>query len=640
MSIEFAIKDISRKWDQSWSYIRAVLIIIAIPTFIIHLINGLGLEIFSDERYFNFTTYDFFLQYYKLIIYFTIAISVSWVLVINHSIITNKSKDLAIMKAVGTIQRTINSFYISELLLIDLIGIILGLLAGYLGYMVIFLIFGLLGSSSVIYIDLIFMPVTIGIIFILSYFVNGRELRKISDKKYAEISSGDIKSGYSAVGGLQLIPKFIANLGFKVKIAVTNLTRKKKQFYRTLLTVALSLSILTTLVTGIATVGNSLKAQIKGAQGENILILGHQDLINTYQQRYEEFSNPTLTFTNQEYDFLDSQYQFNESVIDNIMSDSKYSNIGVKYYDKRLFFYDYAHEGTGIRIIGDFDEYQQVGKERQSFIPVVGLEFKDYKDDWSVFGTINTTEDPDPCALVGDTLANAFFEAAIYQSIRFQDGDTRKYKVTGVFYDSFCAGNASYVTLSSIQTDLELLNKINLVVFELDSESAKDNLIEKLTSDIQLELGTNYKVLDLDPTFTDNLKEIDQLLYIVLIIIIIILLTAIGGLMYYQHANFKEKARDYSIMRAIGGGKKIIKSVMFYEELMVLLISSAIALGVSLNFNALFLISDPFLPSIGLFLLIWILISGIMVILARLSIKIQFSDLVEKKMLFLRVFDK
>lgn len=640
MSLNFALKDITRRWTQSSSYVTAIAIIAAVPVFFIYLISGLGIEIFSDTaRLYNFTTFDTFSQYFELVIYLTIAATVIWIITVNHSLVTHKLRDLATMKAVGTVKKKIVGFYIVELLIIDLISMGIGIFVGFMGYLAVFFIYAAQGANPVIFFDYIFIPIMVILVLLLTYFINGWEIRDLYEKDYADISSGDIKSEYSAIGGLRMVPKWIARLGFKAKIAVTNLTRKKRQFYRILIVISLSMSVLITLATGALVVSSSTKGQIEAAQGENVAIFGHEDLITTYELRYQEFSNASLEFNNQEYDFNDSKYLFDESIVSTLQGTGHYGEFGIDWWDKRVFTYNYVLEGTGFQIIGEEGSYQEIGLERESFIPLVGLEFEEYYMDWVVDGDIYSEPQLEPQALVGDTLAHDFFEAATLQSIYLNDLDSGEIEISGVFYDSFCGGNATYLHLDDLRDKLNLGASINLVVIKIDDEGDMNDLIDQLNADLLAELGTQFKALSLIETFEQNIQSINMIREIAIMLVFIIGFTIVLSLLYYQNANFMEKAKDFTVIQAIGGRKKMIRRIVFYEDLMIILVAMSISLGVALNVNV-FLLSNAFMPPIYHVFAIWGLVCGALISSVYLGVYFQIKNLMGNKSKFLRVFEK
>ena len=173
MSINFAVKDLTRKWGQNFSYIKAISVVTAVSVFFINTFNGLGFALFSQvQNLYNFTSYDIFSQYFRFSIYTIIVISVIWIIIVNHSIVTSKSRDISVMKAVGTLKKNLNSFYMTELLIIDILGLILGIFFGYIGYLVLFFVYSFLGFNIIIYIDFFLVPIMVGVALICTYFIN------------------------------------------------------------------------------------------------------------------------------------------------------------------------------------------------------------------------------------------------------------------------------------------------------------------------------------------------------------------------------------------------------------------------------------------------------------------------------------
>jgi ABC-type antimicrobial peptide transport system permease subunit len=152
-------------------------------------------------------------------------------------------------------------------------------------------------------------------------------------------------------------------------------------------------------------------------------------------------------------------------------------------------------------------------------------------------------------------------------------------------------------------------------------------------------MGSEFTAIDISPTLQQNLDSINYLILISWLFIGIFGLIVIMAIINYHYANFREKARDFSIIRAIGGTSKLIKEIIFYEDFMIILLSSIIAFGVSMNFNLLFLMDQPILPPIWQFLVIWLIIDIILTILIRLITKIEFKNIRLRNNLYLRVFD-
>lgn len=619
MSFEFGLKNVFRKWKQSLSYIITIAILTAISIFFIYLGNGLGLVFFNLIPQFNITTSELFSQYFKFIIISSIVITIIWIVIVNHTLIQHKTHDIAIMKAVGAIQKKMRSHFIAVVLVIDIIGVVIGLVAGFILYLVFFFVLSAVGFDIVIYIDFIFSSILVVGIFLATFIVNGYELWKVSNKNYANIAVGDIPRK-AEVQLVDYKPK--KKFGLQIKVALRNLTRKKKSFYRVFLTTAITLSIIVTLTVSVIVISSTSIQSISGAQGDDALVIGHSDVVDHYIQRYEEFSEPDLEFTNNE-NMTKSEYLMNETIIDGIFNSfsSNYT-----YWDKRLLTYQYAYELKGY--IFDVEDgnasYQVIGSNREGYVPVLGLEFKEYTSGWNIFGTLNNASNS---AIVGDTLANAMFESAIYQRIRLQNVSINEYNITGVLIDSFCAGYATYIQLDMLQQDFYLDNYINLVVVGIPSDGNKTFLIQTLQTEITAILGSDFVVRDLTPTFENNIHSLYPFLIISVIVILIETIVIIGSLFLYQLGNFRERAPDFVIIRSMGGTSKFIKSVIFLEDLAIILISSSIAIGVSLIFNSAVLFGDTYLPPLWVIFVVWISACLIVIAIVRISIYFLYKEL-------------
>ncbi len=212
---------------------------------------------------------ELFSQYYKFIIIASIIIAIVWIVVVNHSLIHHETHDIAIMKAVGAIQKKLRSHFFAVVLVIDIIGIVLGLVAGFILYLLFFFILSAFRFDVLIHIDFVFVPILLVGIIIAVFFANGYELWKITSKNYANIALGDIPQN-TDTQFLNFKPR--NKFGLKLKLALRNLTKKRKSFYRVLLTTGLTFSIIVTLTVSVLVVSSTSINTIQGAQGE-----GHFD---------------------------------------------------------------------------------------------------------------------------------------------------------------------------------------------------------------------------------------------------------------------------------------------------------------------------------------------------------------------------
>jgi ABC-type antimicrobial peptide transport system permease subunit len=181
--------------------------------------------------------------------------------------------------------------------------------------------------------------------------------------------------------------------------------------------------------------------------------------------------------------------------------------------------------------------------------------------------------------------------------------------------------------LESLQEDCNLENYINLIVVGISPEADKQLIIQNLQSEINATLGAGFVVRDLTPTLERNIYSLYPFIIVSIIVILIETIILIASLFFYQMGNFRERASDFVIIRGMGATRKFIKSVIFIEDLAIILVASGIAIGVSLIFNSTILYQDAFLPSLWIIFLIWILVSIVVILVVRTSIYLLYKEL-------------
>jgi ABC-type antimicrobial peptide transport system permease subunit len=94
--------------------------------------------------------------------------------------------------------------------------------------------------------------------------------------------------------------------------------------------------------------------------------------------------------------------------------------------------------------------------------------------------------------------------------------------------------------------------------------------------------------------------------------------------------------RDLSILRAIGVKKKFLKGIIFFEDFLIIIVSTGFALGLSLLLSIFLLGQTAILPPIIIVFGLWLAISAIIILIRRLSIEYNFKDIGEIIMQYLK----
>ena len=597
-SLDFALKDFYRKKHQTYPYLLVIILVVAITEFLIYFTSSLGLNLFikpqfSNSFYFTGSINAIYAQFNTLIQILLMVLAVFIVVTICTTLVINKRKDIAIMRALGTIPRKLYSFYLLEVFIIFFIGFGLGLICGLISFGIFSLIMNSFFFTLEFQVDLIFTPILFASCFLGIFFITGYSIRKLGKKNVIKSFSKDIPFEYS-VKKLQFIPKWLSSLGFNIKIAITNTLRRKGEFRRYLIVFSLISLIFFTLGLSTIVLRSSSRAWIQKSQGDNIVIFGHKNVIYNYSLMYKMFSDPEILISNDDINFTDSNYLFN-------LSDVKFlKNIeGVIKFDERLISFYEVQEISGFHYFEDDEgdgEYKLIGQKRKGNIPILGVNPENIIQDFEIEGRFFAKQDAFDNMTIGDGLAYNFLDYALDQSIKLSSFGTT-FHISGVLIDSFFSGYGGYIGLNESRNIWNLTNEeINLLALKIDPksyESIRDEL-----NNISLILGENFTHLKLDSIFNENLNFVSNLSIYPMFLIIVIAILAFLSLYNYQKSGVMEKARDFLIMRAIGSKNKSLKRILFLESLFIIIPSLLISLGIGMILNSSVLFARVSLPPV------------------------------------------
>ncbi|MFX1365624.1 MAG: FtsX-like permease family protein [Promethearchaeota archaeon] len=616
-SFDFALKDLYRKRHSNYPFLIIIVVIVAFSEFLIYFTSSLGINIltqtsYPNEFYFSGVINQTYKEFNNLIQILFICLAAVIVVSVTTTLVISKKRDIAIMKSLGTLPRKLYSFYLLEVYILFFIGFLFGFVLGLIIFGIFALIMMMLNFPVIFIIDFVYTPSLFFLCVVGIFLITGYTLRKIGRQKIISTFSKDIPYDYNASKPLIFIPKWLTLIGFNIKIAVVNTLRKKGEFKRYLVIFLIIGLMIFTLGLGTLVLRLSSQEWIKNSQGENIVILGHKDVIYNYSLMYEMFSDPTLVVDENSINFMDSKYLFNLSDLNEL------NNLeGIEMIDERLINFYNVREMQGY-YINDNDITVTVGQNRNNTIPIIGINPENIIQNFEIEGRFFTEEDAYDNITIGDGLAHNFFEYPLQQSIEINPSG-RKFHISGVLIDSFYSGWAAYVSIEESRKILNLTNEeINLVILKLSRNSYNEirGDLEYITENI----GEEFTYLLLDDTFQQNIDFLSYLSFYPLISIVIISIIAILSLYNYQKAGLMEKARDFLIMRAIGSKTRSLKKILFLESLFVLIPSLILSLAFGMIFNSLFLLNRVYLPPLYVPLIIFFLLFGLFIIFNFLSL--------------------
>jgi len=636
MSLDFALKDFYRKRRQNFPFVITIALTVAVTIFLIYFSDALNLNYFISQKttfsnpyFFSGSINIIFTQFNTVLMILVFILALVMVTIICASFIVSKKRDITIMKALGTLPEKLYNFYLLESYIIFLIGFFLGWILGISAYGIVNVIFSMINFPLGFEFDFLFSLVLFFICSLGALLLPGLQLRKMGGVNVIKSFSKDLPADYDASSPLKLIPKWISSLGLNVKYAVVNLIRKKRKFQRFFIVFFTISLILFTIGLGALVLNSTTSNWIEKSQGDNIIIIGHQDVVNNYSSMYRMFSDPNIFVNEDNINFTKPDYLFNFSQLEQIRSIK-----GIKSIDQRLIHFSNIRERK-MTLIRE-REYIEIGNNTEGVFPIIGLNSSNLIQDFEIEGNFFDSQDPiDDNVTIGDGLAYNFFEYALDQEMVFVESGERSH-VSGIVIDTFYSGYSAYMDINQFRSILNLTNnEINIILLKIDSQEF-NQIEDQLASNITLYLGSDFTYSHLDDIFNENLSFLTYLSSYSLILILLTSIVSIFSLYHFQKGDLSEKLKDFLIMHSIGSKLINIGKILFLEGFLILVPAIFASLAGGMIINTIFLFERVSLPPLHIpFLLVGMILGGFSIInffvLIPLLKRIKHSSLRELK---------
>ncbi|MHA1804312.1 MAG: FtsX-like permease family protein [Promethearchaeota archaeon] len=627
MSINFLLKDFFRGKNQTLPHIFVLIIMIATDIFQVNCNFLIGLKIYPLGNYSQFQNNPYFftgtinliysqLSLLNLYLMHLLTIIVIWVII--TSFLAYKKRDIAIMRAIGGVPNNLYGFFMKEIFLLFLIGYIMGFFLGIFFTLIFFIWGSIITGSFNLSFDFLHNLIFFFIYMVSVFLIAGKKLKKIGNEPLTKNFSSDLPLSLNVTAKLKFLLNFLSALSLKFKISIINVLRKKKEYQRNFLFFSLIFSLLFTLGLNILIIRESSHQWINNAQGTNVLIIGHEDVLYHYSLMYEMFSDPRIFIDENNIDFLNEDYIFSRNQIQAL------ENIkGILSIEDRLISFCEVKELKGL-IVDDNGEYMTIGENRQGIIPIIGIEQDSLIKNSEIEGKWGEND----YMVIGDGLASNFFEYPLNQSI-YVKSLQEIFHISGVIIDSFYNGHVGYISLKEYQEHLKLRQDlVNLVLLSCDPISWGDDF-DLLRSIITKNLGEEFTFLSLDFAFKKNHDFLDSLAVYPFFLFFFISLNVFLSIYNYQRGALQGNLKDFILIKMLGAKMKTLKQILFLESFYAFFPALILGLSLSMIATPLFLHDRAYLPGlifpISLFFISFIM----MLIFIGFSIRVLFKKLSE-----------
>jgi putative ABC transport system permease protein len=574
----FPINDLLRRKLQTSLIVMSLTLCVASTVFLLLFSENMGLSISSTAQ--NKLTADFSTVFSQFIILIAILVFIVGAVIISFMVsimMSQRTRDIGLMKAAGCPNDLTFGNFMTELVIVVVIGCFLGIIFGILADFASISIFGSIGFQiSQTPINFWLILVVFSVFFALAL---GFGLKPILDT--AKISPAKAISpvhyfGLSKEPGFRVISKF----GLTTRIALRSLFRHKSAATRIILCLAAVFILATVGIAGGIIADQTTKTWVQNAIGTNIILIANQNITKQYISLMSKFYE---TEQNLPINYTDEKYLINDTFINDL---NLTSIKGISGIEQCLVLEAPVKEIRGIIINNQTDTYTYVGDNHTGESLIIGVEPEEMLSKPSVNGQfLNANEADQWQAVIGDSLARMFSEPLSERISAFGTA----FNIIGVCTDPLNNGNVTYVLLEDLQ-NITGISETNVIMVKIDP-SANSSVLNQINATVQKYPG--FEVTELNTVLDKDLGFIGYIWSTLMFLPLLSLFAASLCLVGYVSLTISEQRQEYGVLRALGAKPSTILKIVATQSLVVSLGSFAAGVAFGIIITLLILVPGP-----------------------------------------------
>jgi ABC-type antimicrobial peptide transport system permease subunit len=578
----FPINDLLRRKLQTSLIVISLTLSVASTLFLLLFSEkiGFGISLMVENKLtagFS-TVFSYFILFTGLLIFVVGAVIMSFMVFVMMS---QKVRDIGLMKAAGCPNDLIFGYFMTELLVVTLIGCLLGVILGILANFAstnLFSNFGFQITQEPI--DFWLVLLVFAMFFVLAMIFGAKPILDTTKVQPAKALSPSYYFGVSKESEFRATSKS----GLTMKIALRSLVRHKSATIRIIICLSAVFLLATVGIAGGIIANQTTKSWIEKAVGRDIILIAHKDMCNQYKlllsKFYEANETPAINYT-------DEKYLISNDLLNQLSSISNISGI-----DPRLVLEMHVEELVGYQIVsGSADTYVEVGDSHEGNSLVIGVEPEKMLSVSFLDGEF-LKENQSLKAVIGDSLAQGMFSVPLSQRIDLHGED---FEIVGVCLDPINNGNVTYVPLENLQ-NITGVSKPNIVMVKTSPSADHITVLNSIRTEIQ-SLNSDFEVVDLNEVLDKNLGFIGYIWSMIMFLPLISLFAASLCLIAYVTLTINEQRQEFGVLRALGANPKTIVKIVSGQSLIVLLSSCAFGIAFGIILTLLILIPEPLVTS-------------------------------------------
>jgi len=571
----FPINDLLRRKLQTSLIIISLTLCVASTLFLLLFCEniGLGISLMVTDK----LTTVFSIVFSQFIIFLGILIFVVGAVIISFMVfimMSQRVRDIGLMKAVGCPNNLIFGYFMTELLVVTIIGCFLGVILGIVADFTLTSFFSNFGFQILQKpINFWFVLVVFVVFFVLALGFGAKPILDTAKIPPVKAISPVHYFGLSKEPGFKVISKS----GLTMKIALRSLYRHKSAGTRIILCLTAVFILATIGIAGGIIADQTTKSWVENAIGRDIILIAHQNITRQYIFLQSKFrgaeENSPINYTDEKY-----------SIPDNILTILNSTTLSISGLEQRLILETRVKEIPGIDIQNN---YEEVGDSHEGMSLIIGIEPDKVLSKCSVKGQY-LKADEEWQALIGDSLAQKMFSEPLIQQIQ---AFSTFFNITGICLDPINNGNVTYVRLQDLQ-EITGIFKTNIAMIKIEPSADRTSVLNQLRNEVE-NVNPEFEVADLNEVLDKNLGFVGYIWSTVMFLPLLSLFAASLCLVGYVTLTISEQRQEYGVLRALGAKPRTVLKIVAAQSLIVLLASSVLGIALGIIVTLLILVPEP-----------------------------------------------
>jgi len=575
----FPLNDLFRRRLQTGLVVACLTLSVASTLFLLLYSSRVGVGFATINE--NILTIGLTLIFAQFIGFVTILVFVVGAVLVSFTallMMTQRTRDFGLIKATGCPNDLLFGYYVTELIIVTVLGCTLGVVLGFGADYALSSLSGFQLYHTPP--NFWYTPAVFAVFFILALIFGTKPIGDALKLSPLTALSTVQYFGLAATGKAKPFTK--SNL--TAKIALRSLFRRKTATVRIILLLSVVFVLLTVSVSGSIIAKETTTSWIQDASGQSVIAVANESLAAQYKSLLSAF---TGTSVNEGFNYSDPELAVPDSVIQQLQALS-----GIITVDERLILKEHVLETGNFTYTPNSSLTTYVGDEHEGDFVVVGVDPAHLSTSWDTQGRFLRGMD-ESNVVVGEWMSQRFFEQPLVESLRIEG---KQFIVVGVCVDPIENGRVIYAPLQRLENATGI-NSPNLILLRIDPSADRAQTIAQISTVVS-KTGSNLLAFSLDETVQNNVNFLSSTWSTVMLLPIFTLTSAALCLVAYVMLAIEEQRQEFGFLRAMGAKPRTVTGIVAIQSVIVLLSSLGFGLSLGTITTLLILMQHPLVTAL------------------------------------------